>query len=54
MAENELNMDLSGRELPYSREAELAVIGSILADKHSIAEAAAIISGDDFYYPQNR
>ena len=49
MAENEMNMDLSGRELPYSREAEQAVIGSILTDKNSIAEAAALISADDFY-----
>lgn len=54
MAQDEMNMDLSPRELPYSREAEQAVIGSILTDKNSIAEAAALISGDDFYYPQNR
>lgn len=43
-----------GRELPYSREAEMAVIGSILADSESVAEAAEIIMADDFYFTNNR
>ena len=43
-----------GRELPYSREAEMAVIGSILADSESVAEAAEIIMADDFYFANNR
>lgn len=54
MAENEISQDLSGRDLPYSREAEQAVIGSILTDPRSVAEAAEIVSADDFYYVQNR
>lgn len=54
MAETEIPMDLSGRELPYSREAELAVIGSVLTDPQSVAEAAEIVGADDFYYAQNR
>lgn len=54
MAETEIPMDLSGREMPYSREAEQAVIGSILTDSQSVAEAAEIINADDFYYAQNR
>lgn len=54
MAETEIPMDLSGRELPYSREAELAVIGSVLTDPQSVAEAAEVVGADDFYYAQNR
>lgn len=54
MAETEISMNLSGRELPYSREAEQAVIGSILTNPQSVAEAAEIISASDFYYAQNR
>ena len=53
MAETEIPMDLSGRELPYSREAELAVIGSVLTDPQSVAEAAEVVGADDFYYAQN-
>lgn len=54
MAETEISMNLSGREMPYSREAEQAVIGSILTNPQSVAEAAEIISASDFYYAQNR
>ena len=49
MAETEIPMDLSGRELPYSREAELAVIGSVLTDPQSVAEAAEIVGGSSVY-----
>ena len=54
MAENEVSINLSGREVPYSREAEQAVIGSILTNPQSVAEAAEIINASDFYYAQNR
>lgn len=54
MAGEELPIDLSGRELPNSREAEQAVIGSIITDSQSVAEAAQIVTADDFYYAQNR
>ena len=43
-----------GRDLPYSREAEMAVIGSVLANADSIGEAAEIITPEDFYFVNNR
>lgn len=43
-----------GRDLPYSREAETAVIGSIIANPDSIADAAEIITPADFYFVNNR
>lgn len=54
MAETNAPIDVMGRELPYSQEAELAVIGSALTDSHSVAESAEIIKPSDFYFPQNR
>mgnify|MGYP000118724891 CR=1 FL=1 len=38
MAEMSNPVDVMGRELPYSQEAELAVIGSALTNSHSVAE----------------
>lgn len=43
-----------GRDLPYSREAETAVIGSIIANPESIADAAEIVTPADFYFVNNR
>ena len=37
MAEMSNPVDVMGRELPYSQEAELAVIGSALTNPHSVA-----------------
>ena len=58
MAESQLGnsaqLENLGRDLPYSREAEIAVIGSILADGNSIAEAAEIVVPEDFYFVNNR
>lgn len=42
------------RELPHSREAEESVLGSILTNAESVAQAAEIIKTEDFYYIQNR
>ena len=39
MAEMSNPVDVMGRELPYSQEAELAVIGSALTNLHSVAES---------------
>ncbi|MCC8169624.1 MAG: replicative DNA helicase [Oscillospiraceae bacterium] len=50
----EVPVDVMGRELPYSREAELAVIGSALTDTQSVTASAEIVRADDFYFPQNR
>ncbi len=52
MAEN--NIDIMGRELPYSREAEQAVIGSALTDMQSVSASMEIVKPDDFFFSQNR
>lgn len=54
MADMQAPIDVMGRELPYSQEAELAVIGSALTNSHSVAESAEIVKPQDFYFPQNR
>lgn len=54
MAEQQIPVDIMGRELPYSQDAELAVIGSALTNPHSVAESAEIVKPSDFYFPQNR
>lgn len=54
MADMQTPIDVMGRELPYSQDAELAVIGSALTNPHSVAESAEIIKPSDFYFPQNR
>lgn len=54
MADTQAPIDVMGRELPYSQEAELAVIGSTLTNSNSVAESAEIIKPQDFYFPQNR
>jgi len=40
------------RVLPYSAEAELSVVGSMLMDKDAIVTASEIVVGDDFYQHQ--
>lgn len=54
MAENNMPLDVMGRQMPYSQEAEQAVIGSALTKSDSLAEAAEIISPEDFYFAENR
>ncbi|MCD8180401.1 MAG: replicative DNA helicase [Firmicutes bacterium] len=54
MADAPAPIDVIGRELPYSQDAELAVIGSALTNPHSVAESAEIVKPSDFYFPQNR
>lgn len=46
--------NLTERELPHSREAELSVIGSILTSSDSVSAAAEILKPDDFYFRANR
>lgn len=47
-------MELAGRTMPYSLEAEQSVLGSIMIDKDCIATASEIIIGEDFYFEHNR
>lgn len=42
------------RELPHSREAEMGVVGCVLVNEKSVAQAAEIIKPDDFYFGANR
>ncbi len=42
------------RTPPHSREAEEAVIGSILIDPSVVNDVMEIVSSDDFYFPKNR
>lgn len=48
MTNNELN-----RRMPFSLEAEQAVLGSIMIDPVCMDDLAAIISKDDFYMPEH-
>lgn len=55
MAENpNMPVDFSGRELPYSQEAEQAVIGSIISNAASAPDAIEILKPSDFYFGDNR
>lgn len=54
MAGLETPLDVMGRQLPYSQEAELAVIGSAITKSESVAEAAEIITPSDFFFVPNR
>ena len=46
--------ELLGRRVPYSAEAEQAVIGSMLIDPRCIPEVLEKLKADEFYLPLNR
>ncbi|MBQ3546864.1 MAG: replicative DNA helicase [Clostridia bacterium] len=54
MAENKLIYDLDGVRLPYSVEAEQAVIGSIIIDPNCLKDIAVNMKSDFFYIPQHK
>ncbi len=54
MADASTPIDVMGRELPYSREAEQAVIGSALTNSKSVGEAIEVVKPDDFYFAQHK
>ncbi len=54
MADASISADVMGRELPYSREAEQAVVGSALTNAKSVNEAVEIVRPDDFYFAQHK
>lgn len=45
--------ELLGKKLPFSVEAEQAVIGSILIDPECINEITGLVKADDFYMPEH-
>lgn len=54
MADENLVLDFEGRKMPYSVEAEQAVLGSILIDPQSINLVASELKPEYFYIPQHR
>ncbi len=47
-------MDLAGRTMPYSVEAEQSVLGGILIDHNCMAAVSELIGEQDFYFEHNR
>lgn len=54
MAEERLIYDLEGARLPYSVEAEQAVLGSVIIDPKCLNEIAVQMKTDYFYIPQHK
>ena len=54
MADEKLIYDLEGGRLPYSVEAEQAVLGSVLIDPSCLNEIAVQMKTEYFYIPQHR
>ena len=46
-------MEFIERTLPWSAEAEVAVLGSMFMDNNVISDVAPRLTGDDFYMPRN-
>ena len=46
--------ELLGRRVPYSAEAEQAVLGSMLIDPRCIADVIGRVKAEDFYVQANR
>ena len=46
--------ELLGRRVPYSAQAEQAVLGSMLIDPRCIADVIGRVKADDFYVQANR
>ncbi len=54
MSEDKLIYDLDGTKLPYSVEAEQAILGSIIIDPKCISDVAVQIKTEYFYIPQHK
>ena len=54
MSEQKLIYDLEGGRLPYSVEAEQAVLGSVIIDPKCLNEIAVQMKTDYFYIPQHK
>ena len=54
MDEEKLIYDLEGGRLPYSVEAEQAVLGSVIIDPKCLNEIAVQMKTEYFYIPQHR
>ena len=49
-----MDVNFSAKTMPYSLEAEQAVIGSVLIDRRCLNTIVEKVSADDFYYEQNK
>ena len=47
-------MDLKNLELPYSKEAEMNVLGAILLDEKALLKTLEVLKEDDFYFEEHR
>ncbi len=54
MSDEKLIYNLEGGKLPYSVEAEQAVLGAILIDPKCLSEVAVNLNAEFFYIPQHR
>ncbi len=54
MSEEKTIFDLNGSRLPYSVEAEQAVLGSIIIDPKCVDDIASLIKPEYFYIPQHK
>ena len=49
-----MEVNFSAKTMPYSLEAEQAVLGSVLIDRRCLNAIVEKVSSDDFYYEQNK
>ena len=49
-----MDNELTARQVPYSLEAEQAVLGSILIDSRCLTDVVGIVQAQDFHLEQNR
>ena len=49
-----MDQELTSRQVPYSLEAEQAVLGSILIDSRCLTDVIGIVRAEDFHLEQNR
>ncbi len=54
MSEEKLIYNLDGGRVPYSVEAEQAVLGSVLVDPNCLSDIAVSMKADYFYIPQHK
>ena len=54
MSEEKLIYNLDGGRMPYSVEAEQAVLGSVLVDPNCLSDIAVSMKTDYFYIPQHK
>ena len=54
MSDEKIIFDMDGGRMPYSVEAEQAVLGSIIVDPKCIIDIATLMKAEYFYIPQHK